>query len=345
MRTDHDADHDRLLMKNLKIGVLGAGHLGKIHLRLLKETEGFDLVGFYDPDPEQVKIAKDQFGLPAFESLEALIDAVDVVDVVTPTLSHFECASQALRNSKHVFIEKPVTNTLEEAESLMKLAEEASVKVQIGHVERFNPAFVAGRPFIEQPMFIESHRLAQFNPRGTDVPVVMDLMIHDIDIILSIVNSNIKRISASGVSVVSDTPDIANARVEFGNGCVANITASRISLKNMRKTRIFQRDAYVAIDFLKKKTEVVRLDDNGKEASDNDLFIELADNTRRKISFEFPSILETNAIQEELRSFRQCIEHDTRPAVTIQDGYNALSVAHQIVAKLNLSSDLLPSSI
>lgn len=332
-------------MKNLKIGVLGAGHLGKIHLRLLKETEGYELVGFYDPDPDQVIAAKDQFGVPAFETLEALIDAVDVVDVVTPTLSHFECASHALRCSKHVFIEKPVTNTLEEAESLMKLAEEASVKVQIGHVERFNPAFIAGRPYIDQPMFIESHRLAQFNPRGTDVPVVMDLMIHDIDIILSIVNSNVKRISASGVSVVSNTPDIANARVEFGNGCVANITASRISLKNMRKTRIFQRDAYVAIDFLKKKAEVVRLDDQQKGVNENDLFIELADNSKRRISFEFPTIEQTNAIQEELRSFRHCIEHDTRPAVTIQDGYNALYVAHQIVSKLNLSSDLLPSSI
>lgn len=332
-------------MKNLKVGVLGAGHLGKIHLRLLKETEGYELVGFYDPDPVQEAATKEQFNIPSFGSIEELIDAVDVVDVVTPTLSHFDCASQALRKSKHVFIEKPVTNTLEEAESLMKLAEEASVKVQIGHVERFNPAFIAGRPYINHPMFIESHRLAQFNPRGTDVPVVMDLMIHDIDIILSIVNSNIKRISASGVSVVSNTPDIANARIEFGNGCVANITASRISLKNMRKTRIFQRDAYIAIDFLKKKSEVVRLDDAEIGASDNDMFIELADQTRRRINFEFPQVEETNAIQEELRSFRECIENDTRPAVTIQDGFNALQVAHQIVSKLHLGTDLLPSSI
>lgn len=332
-------------MKNLKVGVLGAGHLGKIHLRLLQETKGYELVGFYDPDPAQEAATVEQFNIPSFASVEELIDAVDVVDVVTPTLSHFDCASQALRKSKHVFIEKPVTNTLEEAESLMKLAEEASVKVQIGHVERFNPAFIAGRPYIDHPMFIESHRLAQFNPRGTDVPVVMDLMIHDIDIILSIVNSNIKRISASGVSVVSNTPDIANARIEFGNGCVANITASRISLKNMRKTRIFQRDAYIAIDFLKKKSEVVRLDDSEVGASDNDMFIELADQTRRRINFEFPQVEETNAIQEELRSFRECIENDTRPAVTIQDGFNALQVAHQIVSKLHLGTDLLPSSI
>lgn len=332
-------------MNNLKIGVLGAGHLGKIHLKLLSETEGYELVGFYDPDDEQVKRTKSQFGVPAFESVEALIDAVDVVDVVTPTLSHFDCAAKALRASKHVFIEKPVTNTLDEAEGLMKLAHEANVKVQIGHVERFNPAFLAAQPYINQPMFIESHRLAQFNPRGTDVPVVMDLMIHDLDIILSIVKSSVKRIQASGVPVVSETPDIANARIEFANGCVANITASRISLKNMRKTRLFQPDAYVAIDFLKKKTEVVRLDDESIVPNANDLFIELSDNRKRRINFEFPEIQETNAIQEELRSFRQCIEDNTQPAVTIQDGYNALQVAHQIVEKLHLNSDLLTSSI
>ena len=332
-------------MKDLKVGVLGAGHLGKIHLKLLADTSGYDLVGFYDPDPEQVEYAKNKLGIHAFANIDELIDAVDIVDVVTPTLSHFDCASLALRKSKHVFIEKPVTNTLEEAESLMKLSEEAKVKVQIGHVERFNPAFIAGQPFIDKPMFIESHRLAQFNPRGTDVPVVMDLMIHDLDIILSIVKSNVKRISASGVSVVSNTPDIANARIEFGNGCVANVTASRISLKNMRKTRIFQRDAYIAIDFLKKKTEVVRLDDEQTQTGQNDMFIELADKTKRRINFEFPKIEESNAIQEELRDFRRCIEEDTQPAVTIQDGYNALQVAHQIVDKLHLGSDLLYSNI
>lgn len=331
-------------MNDLKIGVLGAGHLGKIHLKLLSETKGFEIVGFYDPDPEQVAVAKERFGIQAFDSVDDLIDAVDVVNVVTPTLSHFECASKAIRRSKHVFIEKPVTNTLEEAETLMKLAIEANVKVQIGHVERFNPAFIAGRPYLTKPMFIESHRLAQFNPRGTDVPVVMDLMIHDLDIILSIVNSDVKRISASGVAVVSSTPDIANARIEFANGCVANVTASRISLKNMRKTRIFQHDAYVTIDFLKKKTEVVRLDANS-EPSSNDMYIELPDNKRRKINFEFPEIKETNAIQEELISFRKCIEENSQPEVTIQHGYNALHIAHQIVSKLHLGPDLISSTI
>jgi predicted dehydrogenase len=332
-------------MKNLKVGVLGAGHLGKIHLKLLSKTKGYDLVGFFDPDSSQRNHAKETFGVTAFDSIEELISAVDVVDVVTPTLSHFDCASLALRSSKHVFIEKPVTNTLEEAEALMKLAEEAKVKVQIGHVERFNPAFIAGRSFIKNPMFIECHRLAQFNPRGTDVPVVMDLMIHDLDIILSVVKSPIKRISASGVAVVSNSPDIANARIEFANGCVANITASRISLKNMRKTRIFQRDAYISIDFLKKKTEVVRLGKGEDEADSNDMYIELPDNTKKKINFEFPTIAETNAIQEELKSFRDCIQANSQPAVTLQDGYNALQLAHEIVTKLHLSSNLISSEI
>ena len=332
-------------MGDLKVGVLGAGHLGKIHLKLLSQSKGYDLVGFYDPDSANAEFAAKEFGVKSFGSIDELIDAVDVIDVVTPTLSHYECAAAALRKSKHVFIEKPVTNTPEEAESLMKLAHEANVKVQVGHVERFNPAFVAGKPFINKPMFIESHRLAQFNPRGTDVPVVMDLMIHDIDIVLSLVKSPVKRISASGVAVVSATPDIANARIEFANGCVANLTSSRISLKNMRKTRLFQRDAYIAIDFLKKKTEVVRLDDVENQVNSNDLFIELPDNKKRRINFEFPAIEESNAIEEELRAFKKCIDEDSEPAVTIQDGFNALQVAHQIVEKLSLSSDLLTSQI
>lgn len=332
-------------MKNLKVGVLGAGHLGKIHLKLLSETEGYELVGFYDPDAAQSQAAQKAFNVPAFKTIKDLIVAVDVVNVVTPTLSHFDCASMALRNSKHVFIEKPVTNTLQEAEALMKLVEEAKVKVQIGHVERFNPAFIAAQPFVSNPMFIECHRLAQFNPRGTDVPVVMDLMIHDLDIILSLVKAPIKRISASGVAVVSKSPDIANARIEFANGCVANVTASRISLKNMRKTRLFQRDAYISIDFLKKKTEVVKIGEANTTTSTNDMYIELADNTKKKINFEFPEIAESNALQEELKSFRDSIVSNVQPAVSLQDGYNALKVAHQIVAKLQLDSDLLSSEV
>ena len=234
----------------LKIGVLGAGHLGKIHLRLIKEIPQYELVGFYDPNPESAAKVSEEYETHAFESVQALIDACDVIDIVTPTLSHYECAAQAIKNSRHIFIEKPVTNTIEEAKSLMHLAEEANVKVQVGHVERFNPAFTAAQPYFNKPMFIEGHRLAQFNPRGTDVSVVLDLMIHDIDIILSVVKSNIKRISASGVAVVSDTPDIANARIEFDNGCVANLTASRISMKNMRKSRFFPKRRLLGSRFL-----------------------------------------------------------------------------------------------
>ena len=244
----------------LKVGVLGAGHLGKIHLKLLKELKtDYEVIGFFDSDRENAKKVNREFQVKSFKKMEDLINESDVINIVTPTLSHFECAKMAIKAHKHLFIEKPITNTTEEAEVLMKLSREAGVFVQVGHVERFNPAFIVAKDYCNQPMFIESHRLAAFNPRGTDVPVVLDLMIHDIDIILSIVKSNIQKISASGVAVVSDTPDIANARIEFDNGCVANITASRMSLKKMRKTRIFQKDAYIAIDFLEKQTEIIRL--------------------------------------------------------------------------------------
>lgn len=243
----------------LKIGVLGAGHLGKIHIKCILESKKLELVGFYDPDIENANKVKAEFGIRYFENIDDIIKETDVIDIVTPTISHFDCATKALKGFKHVFIEKPVVTTPEEAKQLIALANEAEVKVQVGHVERFNPAFTAAKPFIDKPMFIETHRLAQFNPRGTDVPVILDLMIHDIDIVLSVVQSNIRKINASGVPVVSDTPDIANARLEFDNGCVANLTASRISMKNMRKTRFFQSDAYIAVDFLNKTAEILRM--------------------------------------------------------------------------------------
>ncbi|MEN8929330.1 MAG: Gfo/Idh/MocA family oxidoreductase, partial [Flavobacteriales bacterium] len=243
----------------LKIGVLGAGHLGKIHLNCIQEIADYELVGFYDTDKEVSKEVESQYAIKSFESIEELIDAVDVVDIVTPTLSHFECAKKSIIASKHIFIEKPITNTTKEAKTLISLSAEANVKVQIGHVERFNPAFLSIQDKIESPMFVESHRLAEFNPRGTDVSVIHDLMIHDIDIILSIVKSNVKRISANGVAIVSETPDIANARIEFDNGCVANLTASRVSLKNMRKTRIFQKNAYISVDFSAKDAALMQL--------------------------------------------------------------------------------------
>jgi len=327
----------------LKVGVLGAGHLGKIHIRLLLElNDKFEFVGFYDPSDSNAAAAIEAFKIKRFETIDELLVAVDAVDIVTPTISHYDCAAKALRKSKHVFIEKPVTETVDEAKILTDLAHEAGVKVQVGHVERFNPAFQAAVPFLKNPMFIETHRLAQFNPRGTDVPVVLDLMIHDLDAILSVVKSGIKRISASGVSVVSDTPDIANARIEFDNGCVANLTASRISMKNMRKSRFFQKDAYISVDFLTKELEVVRMEDVEGEPDPFDMVLELGNGKpSKKILFDKPDIEDTNAIKEELSTFADAIINDTTPIVSIEDGRMALEVAQQIVDKLKSSASLV----
>lgn len=315
----------------LKAGVLGAGHLGKIHLRLLKQSEKFDLIGFYDADEANAKKIEAEFGYKYFDTIEGLINAVDVVSIVTPTLSHYECARLAISKGKHIFIEKPITNTVEEAETIRALVAQNNVKGQVGHVERFNPAFKAVRDQIDKPMFIESHRLAEFNPRGTDVPVVLDLMIHDIDIILSVVNSKVKNISASGVSVISETPDIANARIEFVNGCVANLTASRISLKNMRKTRFFQKDAYISVDFLEKKCEVVKMKDAPLSPGDFDMILQNAEGVKKQIYFDNPEVSNNNAILDELESFADAINNNTKPIVTLHDGTEALRVATMII--------------
>ncbi|MDO1500266.1 Gfo/Idh/MocA family oxidoreductase [Winogradskyella maritima] len=315
----------------LKAGVLGAGHLGKIHLRLLEQSEKYELVGFYDADAENAKRVVHEFGYRYFDTIEGLVDAVDVVDIVTPTLSHYDCAKQAITKRKHIFIEKPITNTVEEAETIRALVAENGVKGQVGHVERFNPAFTAVKNKIDNPMFIETHRLAEFNPRGTDVPVVLDLMIHDIDIILSVVDSPVKHISASGVSVVSDTPDIANARIEFKNGCVANLTASRISLKNMRKTRFFQKDAYISVDFLEKKCEVVKMKDAPTNPGDFDMILQNAEGVKKQIYFDNPDVESNNAILDELETFADAITNNTTPIVTLHDGTEALRIANMII--------------
>jgi len=318
-----------------KIGVLGAGHLGKIHIRCILESEHFDLLGFYDPNPAISAEVESTFGIKRFASADALIEACQMVDIVTPTISHYENASKALRRARHVFIEKPLTTTLAEARSLIDLAREANVKVQVGHVERFNPAFIAAAPYLDNPMFIEIHRLAQFNPRGTDVPVILDLMIHDLDIILHVVKSPVRKISASGVSIVSDTPDIANARVEFNNGCVANLTASRISMKNMRKTRFFQRNGYIALDFLTKQTEIIRINSIEKHDDPMAMVLDLGEGRGKKqINVEKPEIQPINAIKTELETFRHSIEKNTEPPVTIEDGYRSLELAYQIMEKI-----------
>jgi len=326
----------------LKIGVLGVGHLGKIHLKCINQIDDYELVGFYDTNAAQVSEVEQEFGIKGFASVEELIAAVDVIDIVTPTIQHFDCAKVAIENSKHVFIEKPIVTTPEEARVLINLANKSNVKVQVGHVERFNPAFIAAQEALVNPMFIECHRLALFNPRGTDVPVVLDLMIHDIDVILSVVNSKVKNIHASGVNVVSDTPDIANARIEFENGAVANLTTSRISLKNMRKTRFFQKDAYITVDFLDKVTEIIKMEELDSEPDDPmAMVIDLGPNKKkRRVYFEKPVVDNINAIVEELKSFKNSILNNTTPAVTIEDGYNALNVAYMIMEEIEKSTHL-----
>lgn len=315
----------------LKAGVIGAGHLGKIHLKLLQQSSQYELVGFYDDNNEVASNVEKEFGYKRFNTFEDLINAVEMVDVVTPTISHFEIAKKVITSGKHLFIEKPVTSTFLEAEELIGLAKRHNVKGQVGHVERFNPAFTAVKDKIGIPMFIEAHRLAEFNPRGTDVPVVLDLMIHDIDIILSVVDSKIKNINASGVSVISETPDIANARIEFENGCVANLTASRISLKNMRKARFFQRDAYISVDFLERKCEVVKMKDAPEDPDDFAMILQNAEGIKKQIYFDNPKYATNNAILDELESFAIAINQNTSPVVDLSQGARALKVANQII--------------
>jgi len=319
----------------LKAGVLGAGHLGKIHLKLLNQSKEYELIGFYDPNEENAEKVAQEFGYKRYDDLDTLIAEADMIDVVTPTLAHFEVAKKVISAGKHLFIEKPITNTYKEAEELIRLAKEHKVKGQVGHVERFNPAFQAVADLIENPMFIEAHRLAEFNPRGTDVPVVLDLMIHDIDAVLSVVKSEVKKINASGVSVISDTPDIANARIEFENGCVANLTASRISMKNMRKSRFFQRDAYISVDFLEKKCEVVKMKDAPENPDDFAMILQNAEGVKKQIYFNNPEVSPNNAILEELESFANAINNDTEPVVTMEQAAKALQVANQVIANFN----------
>ncbi|MBS1731838.1 MAG: Gfo/Idh/MocA family oxidoreductase [Bacteroidetes bacterium] len=317
----------------LKIAVLGAGHLGKFHLNNWLEIEGITLVGFFDPDDKNAAAVEEKYKIRRFTNPEELIDAADAVDIIAPTIYHYQLCDLALRKGKHVFVEKPLANTMEEARMLVKLAKESNLKFQVGHVERFNPAFLSLRDYKLNPMFIEVHRLAQFNPRGTDVSVILDLMIHDIDIILNLVKSNVSYISANGVAVMSDTPDIANVRIEFDNGCVANLTSSRISMKKMRKMRLFQKDAYIGIDFLDKKTEVIRLDATGDK---NTFTFDIETNNGKKtVAIANPVIKDGNAIKMELEAFRDAIRNNTETPVTVQDGFAAMEVAHQILDKIS----------
>ncbi|MFM7667875.1 MAG: Gfo/Idh/MocA family oxidoreductase [Bacteroidota bacterium] len=323
----------------LKIGLFGIGHLGKIHLKLLYELpELFEVIGFYDPDDEQSALIQKQYNTSRFKNINELIQSCDCLDIVTPTAFHYEIAKIALENGKPVFIEKPITDKIEEAENLIKISQKNSKLIQVGHVERFNPAFIEAKNYLKQPMFIETHRLAQFNPRGTDVPVVLDLMIHDIDIVLNVVNSRVRNISASGVSVISDSNDIANARIEFENGCVANLTASRISMKNMRKSRFFQRDAYVSVDFLKKEVEVVQMEDIENTPDDFDIVFDPGNGKiKKRILFNKPTIFPTNAIKEELIAFHNSILNNIPAIVTGEHGLKSLEIARSIIECMKIA--------
>ena len=317
----------------LKIGVFGVGHLGKFHLNNWKDISGVELVGFYDPNDSAAEEVEKKYGLQRYHNPNDLLASIDAADIVAPTNHHFALCEMAIKRGKHVFVEKPLANTMEEAKKLVSITKEANVKVQVGHVERFNPAYLAIKHMDLNPMFIEVHRLAQFNPRGTEVSVILDLMIHDIDIILSIVKSDVKHISASGVAVLTDTPDIANVRIEFNNGCVANLTSSGISMKKMRKIRLFQKDAYIGIDFLDKKTEIIRL----KQAGDEDAFsfdIETPHGVKT-IAIASPEIIAGNAIKDELTAFRDAIVQKKPVAVSEMDGYLAMEVAHDILDKIS----------
>ena len=325
-------------MAALKVGVFGTGHLGKFHLNNWKEIKEVELVGFYDPNDATAQEVSDKYQLARFLDPQHLMEAADAVDVVAPTNYHFDLCEVAIRKGKHVFVEKPLANTMDEARALVKLAKESNIKLQVGHVERFNPAFLAIKDLDLNPMFIEVHRLAQFNPRGTEVSVILDLMIHDIDIILSIVKSEVKNIHASGVAVMTDTPDIANVRIEFNNGCVANLTSSRISMKRMRKMRLFQKDAYLGVDFLNKKSEIIRL----KTPKDNDSFIFDIETPKGKktIAITNPQVPEVNAIKLELEEFKNSILQKKPTIVSEVDGYRAMDVAHQILEKIGVSTRL-----
>jgi predicted dehydrogenase len=300
----------------LRIGVLGVGYLGKIHMQLLHELpELYSSISFFDPDMKAAKQASEQFGIEPCHSIEALIDSVDVVDVVSTTTSHYQCAANAIRNFKHVFIEKPITTTIEESSALIKLAKEAQIFGQVGHIERFNPAFLAVKEHLNQTNYIEGHRLNTYHGRNTDISVVTDLMIHDIDLILSLSKANVRRISANGSRVVSNNIDIANARIELDNGCVANLTASRIAYKGVRKMRFYQKDQCLVSDFLHKEAYSLSLE-------------------KEQIEKRNLPITAINALKDELETFGTCILKQTEPPVSLEDGHRALAVAELISEKI-----------
>ncbi len=323
-------------MNKLKVAVIGTGHLGKLHTKMFKSMENCELVGVYDSNQEQLKSVSSEFNVPGSSSLDELLKKVDAVSIAATTTAHYELAKKCFEFGVHVFIEKPITTTIKEAEELVDISEKKNLNLQVGHIERFNPALVSMEKYIDEPKFIQTDRLAQFNPRGTDVAVVLDLMIHDIDIILSLVKSDVVDVQANGVAVVSDHLDIANARLQFANGAVANVTASRISQKKLRKMRIFQKDSYIALDFVTGVAESYRLVAPDAEVSPSLIsFGEIGvGDKRKKLVYEQPEQKELNALQYELQLFVDSVIKKTKPLVSGIDGLRALKVAQIIIQKI-----------
>jgi predicted dehydrogenase len=326
-------------MSTIRIGVAGVGHLGRIHAKLWKEVDGVEFCGVYDENQAAASAVANDLKTENFATLDELLEHVDALSIVTTTQAHYAVAERAIGFGKHVLIEKPITTTTEQAKKLIAQARAKSVKLQVGHIERFNPALLAAEPYLADPRFFESHRMAQFKPRGTDVAVVLDLMIHDIDVILSLVKSPVKSIDASGVAVVSTELDIANARIKFENGAVANVTASRISQTPMRKLRIFAKDAYLSLDFGAKSADVFRLVDESQPSDKQPgLTMKLGEiekgDVPRAIVYEKPDVKDMNPLKYELELFRDAIVNDTVPVVSGEDGLRALEVAEQILLSI-----------
>jgi len=321
----------------LKVGVVGVGHLGQHHARKFQTIENCQMVGIYDAKPERAAEISEKLGVKSFASYDELLDAVDAIDIAATTTYHYALAKPALLKGKHIFLEKPITSELSQAQELMELAKAQNLKIQVGHIERFNPVILAVEEQIKDPMFIESHRLSTFHHRGTDVPVVLDLMIHDIDLILDFVKSPIKQIHASGIGILTPSIDIANARLEFQNGAIANVTSSRVSLKQERKIRFFQKDAYFSMDFVAKQVTIVRKSPNILTllprimAGDPSLKAEELVDTQLLTVADSPK----DALQMELESFVDSILQDKKPVVDGEAGSRALSVALEIISIIN----------
>jgi len=325
-------------MQKVRVGVVGVGHLGNHHARILSQMAEAELIGVNDIDVEKGNIAARTYGTRFFQNLDNLLNETDAISLVVPTTAHHPLGRAILERGKDLLIEKPITETVQQAEELTSLARKKNLVLQVGHVERFNPAFQAIEQHQPNPRFIESHRMAQFNPRGTDVAVILDLMIHDIDLILSLVKSNITKIEAAGVPIVAESEDICNARLTFANGCVANITASRISARALRKMRLFQKDSYISLDFLQKSVEIYKLveaefvpqGEKEKKTVVGNIPVEKVGKT---IVYQRPEICHQDMLTSEIKSFLNAVRTKTPPKVSGEDGKKALEVALKIKEK------------